>query len=89
MTREECKKQSEDMIYQVLKYIKECNLSHTDEYELKIEIACTIITAAIDFEKNDIKQTLENTCIALQDTCNVCQSGVLQVLMNKRSYKEI
>lgn len=89
MTRVECKKQSEDMIYQVLKYIKKCNLLFTDEYELKIELACTIITAAIDLDENNIEQTLENICVALQDTCNTCQSEVLQVLMNKKGYKEI
>lgn len=83
------KKQSENMIYQVLKYIKECNLSDTDEYKLKIEIACSIISAVIDFEENNIEKTLENTCIALQDTVNVCQSGILNVLINKGDYKEI
>ena len=87
MTKEELKPQTEDMIYQILKLVGQLN--DKESYELKIELACSIITAAIDFEKNDLNKTLLNLQTALTEVSNITAHGVVDVILNKRGYKEL
>lgn len=87
MTKDELKPQVEEMIYQVLKLVEQ--LDEKESYELKIELACTVITAAIDFEENDPKQTIGNLCIAIDEVCNISTNGLFEVLLNKKGYRTL
>ena len=87
MTKEELKPQVEDMIYHILKLVQQ--LDSKESYELKIELACTVIKSAIDFKMDNPTQTLINLHIALTEVTNTALNGVYEVILNKRSYKKL
>lgn len=48
MQKKDIKENVDDMILQMCRYIKACDLSDKEDREIKIESAATIITSAID-----------------------------------------
>ena len=82
------KSQTEDMLYQLLKYISVSGLSDDDEYELKIELACTIITSSIPCDFDDITGSMKELEDALLDVSSTSLKGFSDVLLSKRGYKE-
>ena len=87
MTKDELKPQVEDMIYQVLKLVQQLN--EKESYELKIELACSIITSAIEFDESDYEYTARNLKNALNDVVDVSYSGLAHVLLGKGEYKTL
>ena len=83
------KAQTEEMLLQILRYIKAEKLSEKEEFELKVELASSIITSAIDFDFQNKTKTLIELCEVLDDVNNITQGGVLEVLTGKGEYKEI
>ena len=83
------KAQAEEMLLQILRYIKAEKLSEKEEFELKVELASSIITAAIDIDFYDKTKTLIALCEVLDDVNNITKGGVLEVLSGEGEYKEI
>ena len=77
------------MLLQILRYIKAEKLSDKEEFELKVELASSIITSAIDIDFHNKTKTLIELCEVLDDVNNITQGGVLKVLSGKGEYKEI
>ena len=83
------KAQAEEMLLQILRYIKAVQLSDKEEYELKVELASSIITAAIDFDFDNKGETLIALSDVLSDVVNITKGGVYEILLGKGEYKEI
>lgn len=83
------KAQAEEMLLQILRYIKAEKLSDKEDYELKVELASSIITAAIDIDFYNKTKTIMNLCEVLDDINNITKNGVLEVLSGEGEYKEI
>lgn len=87
--KDKVKSQTEDMLYQLLKYISVSGLSDDDVYKLKIELACTIITSSIYCNFDNIGSSMKDLEDALLDVNMISMDGFLDVLINKKGYKEI
>lgn len=85
MTKDELKPQVEEMLYQILKLVQQ--LDEKEEHELKIELACSCINAAIDFDFDKPVQTISNLNEALNETVNVALDGTIRTLFEKEMYK--
>lgn len=86
-TYDELKPQVEEMLYQIIKLVQQ--LDNKESYELKIELACSIITSAIDFDDSDYEFTARNLKNALNDVVDVSYSGLANVLLEKGEYKTL
>lgn len=87
MTKEELKPQVEEMLYQLLKLVGQ--LDDKESYELKIELACSIITLAIDFDFDNNAQTLANLVTAIDEVKTISMNGTIRVLGGNGVYKEL
>lgn len=85
MTKDELKPQVEEMLYQTLKLAQQ--LDKKEAYELKIELACSCITAAIDFDLDKPIQTISNLKKALNETVDIAIDGTTRTLFEKGMYK--
>ena len=45
----------DEMIFKVCDYIKACDLSDQEDFEIKLECAMTLVVAAIDFTDEPVK----------------------------------
>lgn len=55
MTKLEIKDNVDEMVVQIAKYIKACELSENEDAEIKLEIALSFLVSAIDFTDNPIE----------------------------------
>lgn len=55
MTKLEIKDNVDEMIVQVARYIKACDLSDKEDTEIKLECALSFLISAIDFTDNPIE----------------------------------
>lgn len=77
MNSDEVKKTSEEMLVQIVKYISKTGLNEKEKNQLLRELACSLITASIDFEKNEMELMcdLNQVCHDLRD---ICIAGMLR-----------
>lgn len=55
MKKKEIKNNVDEMIVQVAKYIKACDLSENEDAEIKLECALSLFVSAIDFTDNPME----------------------------------
>lgn len=55
MKKEDIKDNVDEMIIQVARYIKACDLSEDEDTEIKLECALSLLVSAIDFTDNPSK----------------------------------
>lgn len=83
------KAQAEEMLLQILRYIKAENLSDKEDFELKVELASSIITSAIDIDFYNKTKTIMALCEVLDDVNNVTKDGLFEILSGKGEYIDI
>ena len=77
MKYEEVKKKSEDMLIQIMKYDLNALEDRADVNTLYIEMACTLITATVNYNPYDIKSTLLSLIEVLDEVKATCADGLL------------
>ena len=77
MNSDEVKKTSEEMLVQIVEYISKTGLNGKDEEILLRELACSLITSSIDFEKNEMELMCDLNQIC-HDIRDICLAGVLR-----------
>lgn len=55
MKKMDIKDNVDEMVLKICKYIRACDLSDKEDFELKLECAMTLVVAAIDFTDEPIK----------------------------------
>lgn len=55
MKKMDIKDNVDEMVLKICKYIRACDLSDQEDFELKLECAMTLVVAAIDFTDEPIK----------------------------------
>lgn len=77
MNSDEVKKTSEEMLVQIVEYIFKTGLNEKDKEKLLRELACSLITASIDFEQDETELIVElnQTCL---DVRNICIGGIMR-----------
>ncbi len=77
MKREEVKKQMDEMLLQIMKYLKAAGMDDREFYELTSEAACTLITSTIDIEQ-DTFECLNQYMDKIQDVIQVGCGGIIR-----------
>ena len=81
MKREEVKKQMDEMVLQIMKYLRAAGMDDREFYELTSEAACSFITSTIDIEQSTtdcINQYMDR----IQDVIQVGCGGIIRAKGN-------
>ncbi len=81
MKREEVKKEMDEMLLQIMKYLRAAGMDDREFYELTSEAACTLITSTIDIEQDTI-ECLNQYMGKIQDVIQVGCGGIIRAKEN-------
>ena len=88
MTKDELKPQVEEMLYQLLKLVQQ--LDEKESYELKIELACSVIGSAVDFYEYDKAKTINNIKDTINDVVDNIFIGFAEIIFgDSKEYREL
>ena len=77
MKREEVKKQMDEMLLQIMKYLRAAGMDDSEFYELTSEAACTLITSTIDIDQPTI-DCINQYMDKIQDVVQVGCGGIIR-----------
>lgn len=81
MKREEVKKQMDEMLLQILKYLEAAGMDDQEFYELTSEGACSLITSTIDIDQPTI-DCINQFMGKIQDVVQVGCGGIIRAKEN-------
>lgn len=91
MKKEDIKENVDNMLIKVLEYIKACDLSDEDDFNIKLESAMSILMSAIDITDNPAKnlEYIIDQQANISTLITVTMTDIIKEIILHENFKEI